>query len=196
MLCNEGCRYANVHLWASVSVGSSVHLWASGDRMCIGFEFYVLPSYYYIQRTMRFSIMTCYLTASIPNSFLTAFKCVKIKSLTKEQFIQAVSEPDYEADYDDTLPPLKLKKKFVMSLGHQNVCDILSSILDNGATLGFKPLIPKFEVNRIDIKLESGDGVFCFLFIPPRRLAEGERWNESDFNNMEIKFLVLYEGTN
>lgn len=136
-----------------------------------------------------------YLTASIPNSFITAFSCVKIKQLTKEQFIQAISEPDYCQDYDNNLAPLKIKKGLKPVLGHQNVCDILGNILNNGATLGFKPLIPKFEVNRVDIKLKSEDKVFCFLFIPPRRLAEGEKWTEEDFNAMEIKFLVLYDGT-
>jgi len=134
---------------------------------------------------------TIYLTASIPNTFLTTFKSTKIKKLTKEQFVNFVSEIDQYQDYDNNLAPLKLKKQIVTSLGHENVCSILSNILDNGATLSNKSIAPRFEVNRRQIALDKSDQVLAFIFIPPRRLAEGETWTESDFNSMQIEFINL-----
>lgn len=64
------------------------------------------------------------------------------------------------------------------ALGHLSTAELLS------ARLGVN--VP---VNRIQVP--SGAEYIVYLFVSPRRLAEGERWTEEDILQFDINYILV-----
>lgn len=136
--------------------------------------------------------MTTYLINSFPNALQPkAGESVRITGITTEEARELLTCVDHYQDYDDMLPPAVLKPGVVVSIGHQSVADCLGVLLANSATVYGRLINVPVGVARAPVMPQPGDQVVCLLSVPPRRLAESERWSVEEIETMPKQWVVV-----
>ncbi|MCA6430155.1 MAG: hypothetical protein IM613_12040 [Cytophagales bacterium] len=137
--------------------------------------------------------MTIYLLNALPNSLISCYKPTVIIPTSAQTVAYGCSEADYHADFDDNIPPRVFNA--TSAIGHESTAYLFQAVFEAAidAHHAFQPLrgYYKIPVNRTPITPIKGDTVFCGLFTPPRRLAEGSLWTEAEILSMPINWVYI-----
>lgn len=137
--------------------------------------------------------MTVYLLNALPNALINDDEPTILRPVSAQTVAYEVSVRNEYERYDDITPPRNFNA--VSAVGHESTAHLFSRVLEDaiGACYGFRPIIGHFviPVNRIQVTPQKGDTVYCGLFTPPRRLAEGEQWTEEEILSCPIKWICI-----
>jgi hypothetical protein len=144
-------------------------------------------------------MVNIYLVSAIPNSFLTRFQKTHIHKLEESLVLRNIAHPDFYQDYDDTTAPYRLHSlddkhhvQTVVAIGHDSTAQLISKRLTKyNGSFNFQPIPFEVKANRIEINLKPSDIVVACVFVPPRRLTEGEVWKEEEILAMPIEWLKI-----
>lgn len=137
--------------------------------------------------------MTIYLLNALPNSLISHDRPTVIIPTSAQTVAYTCSKPNLYADFDDNIPPRLFNA--TSAIGHESTAHLFASVFETAidAHHAFQPLrgYYKIPVNRTPITPAKGDTVFCGLFTPPRRLAEGSLWTEAEILSMPINWVYI-----